>query len=189
MSSADLRGAVVWAVVPYVPEAPFRIYRADAEPLELPDARPLFAAAAKAESEFSFVVRAKARPVLVIARIPDPRIEEYLGLRLVRLSELSAETRARTLAQHEELLFHVRGEQVPGLREDFAVMVVAPVRFHASALDTDNVLGHLDGNELRVIHERFAKLLSLDLFNLVREEIARLGELRSNRPPPSVEKP
>lgn len=181
MSSHDLPGAIVWAVVPYVPEAPFRIFRADAEPLQLPNVAPLFAAAAKADSEFSFVVRAKARPVLVIARIPDPRIEEYFGLRLVRLSELSADTRARTLDQNEELLFHVCGERAPGLREEFAVMVAAPVRFHASALDTDNVLGRLDRNELRVIHERFVQLLSLDLFNLVREKIARLRELQGGR--------
>lgn len=181
MSLSDLRGAVVWAVVPYVPEAPFRIYRADAEPLQLPDAAPLFAAAEKAESEFSFVVRAKARPVLVIARLPDPRFDEYFGLRLVRLSELGAETRARVVDQNEELLFHVRGERTPGLREEFAVMVAAPVRFHASALDAENVLGRLDTNELRVVHERFARLLSLDLFNLVRGEITRLRELQRSR--------
>jgi hypothetical protein len=178
LSGADLRGAVVWAVVPYVPEAPFRIYRRDAEPLVLPDASPLFAAAQKAESEFSFLVRAKARPVLVLAAVPDARVDEYLGLRLVRSSELRPETRARVRDQDEELLFHVAADRVPGLREEFAVMVSAPVRFHATAVDAENVLGRLDGNELRVVHERFARLLSLDLFNLVRDEIARLRELQ-----------
>ena len=181
MSPVDLPGAVVWAVVPYVPEAPFRIYRADAEPLSLPDPAALFAAAGKAESEFSFIVRAKARPVFVLARMPDPRIDEYLGLRLVRLSELSAETRARVLDHNDELLFHVRGDRVPGLREEFAVMVAAPVRFHASALDAQNVLGRLDVNEIRVVHERFAKLFALDLFNLIREEIVKLRELQRQR--------
>lgn len=181
MTQAGLRGAIVWAVVPYVPEAPFRIYRVDAEPLVLADASALFFAAEKAESEFSFIVRAKARPVLVLARIPDSRIDEYLGLRLVRLSELGAETRARVLDHSEELLFHVRGERAPRLREEFAVMVAAPVRFHASALSTGNVLGRLDANEIRVVHERFAKLLSLDLFNLIREEITRLRELQRRR--------
>lgn len=178
MSRSDLRGAVVWAVVPYVPEAPFRLYRADAEPLSLADAGALFTAAEKAQSEFSFIVRAKARPVLVLARLPDPRIEEYFGLRLVRLSELSADTRSRVLDHQDDLLFHVRGDRTPGLREEFAVMIAAPVRFHASALNTENVLGRLDMNEMRVIHERFAKLVSLDLFNLVRAEIVRLRDLQ-----------
>ena len=181
MSSSELRGAVVWAVVPYVPEAPFRIYRVDDEPLVLPDAAPLFAAAERTASEFSFIVRAKARPVLVLARMPDPRIEEYLGLRLVRLSELGAETRARVLDRGDELLFHVRGERTPRLRDELAVMIAAPVRFHASALDSENVLGHLEPNELRIVHERFAKLLSLDLFNLVRDEIVRLRERQRER--------
>lgn len=183
MSRSDLRGAVVWAVVPYVPEAPFRIYRVDAEPLSLPDPAPLFAAAEKADSEFSFIVRAKARPVLVLARLPDTRIDEYFGLRLVRLGELSTDTRARVLDHEDELLFHVRSDRTPGLREEFAVMLAAPIRFHASALDTENVLGRVDANELRVIHERFAKLLSLDLFNLVREEIVRLRDLQRQRKP------
>lgn len=181
MSQSDLRGAVVWAVVPYVPEAPFRLYRADDEPLSLPDPAALFAAAAKAESAFSFIVRAKARPVLVLARMPDPRIEEYFGLRLVRLSELSTDTRARVFDHQDELLFHVRGDRTPGLREEFAVMIAAPIRLHASALDTENVLGRLDVNEVRVIHERFAELLSLDLFNLVRGEIIRLRDSQRER--------
>jgi hypothetical protein len=181
VSHSDLRGTVVWAVVPYVPEAPFRLYRADAEPLSLPDPTALFAAATKAESEFSFIVRAKARPVLVLARMPDPRIEEYFGLRLARLSELSADARARVLDHDDELLFHVRGDRTPSLREEFAVMIAAPIRFHVSALDTENVLGRLDSNEMRVINERFARLLSLDLFNLVREEIIRLRDLQRRR--------
>jgi hypothetical protein len=181
LSSTELRGAVAWAVVPYVPDAPFRIYRANDVPLELPSAAPLFAAAEKAESEFSFLVRGKARPVLVLASMPDPRIDEYVGLRLVRLSRLSPQTQARVVDQEEELLLHVKRDRVPRLKEDFAVMIAAPVRFHASAIDSDNVLGRLDASELRLVHERFAKLLSLDLVNLIRAEINRLGEVQQRR--------
>lgn len=186
MSSPELRGAVLWAVVPYVPEAPFRIYRADDAPLVLPDAAPLFAAAQKAESEFTFLVRAKARPVLVLARLPDPRVDEYLGLRLVRLSALTAETRARVLDGEEELLIHVKGERVPGLEEEFAVMAAAPIRFHSSAVDAKNVLGRLEARELRTVHERVARVLSLDLVNLIREEIARLAELQRRQAEPDA---
>jgi hypothetical protein len=183
LSSAGLRGAVVWAVVPYVPEAPFWIYRVDGDPLEVKDAGPLFKAARKAESEFRFLVRAKARPVLVLADTPDPRIDEYLALRLVRLSELSEEARARVVAQQDPLLFHVSGARIPGLAEELAVMIAAPVRVHVSAVDAENVLGRLDASELRVVHERFIKLHKFDLRNLVHEEITRLRELQRQRPP------
>lgn len=181
MSSHRLRGAVVWAVVPYVPEAPFWIYRADGSPIELADARPLFKAAKKAESEFRFLVRAKARPVLVLADVPDPRVDEHLALRLVRLSELDNDLRDRVVAQEDEPLIHVKGKSVPGLAEEFAVMIGAPVRVHRSAVDSENVLGRLDANELRVVHERFVRLYGLDLVNLIRAEIERLKELQERR--------
>lgn len=181
MTPEGLRGAFVWAVVPYVPEAPFSIYRTDAPPLTLPDAQPLFRAAKRSESEFSFLVRAKARPVLVLAERPDSRIDEYLALRLVRLSTLSEEARRRVIAHEDELLFHVRGERVPGLADEVAVMIAAPVRAHVSAVDAGHVLGRLDVNELRVVHERFAKLHKLDLLNLVRDEIVRLKDLARSR--------
>ena len=172
---------MVWAVVPFVPEAPFLIYRADDEPLEVKDAGPLFRAAAKKESEFRFLVRAKARPVLVLAERPDPRIDEYLALRLVRLSALDAEIRARVAAQQDQLLFHVARARTPGLAEEFAVMIAAPVRVHVSAVDTENILGRLDANELRIVHERFVKLHKLDVLNLVREELNRMRELQERR--------
>jgi hypothetical protein len=178
LSSASLCGAVVWAVVPYVPEAPFFLYRVDAKPLELPDATPLFAAASKAESEFRFLVRGKARPVLVLADHPDSRVDEYLALRLVRLEELGEQTRTGVVAGEDELLFQVPGERLPGLVEELAVMISAPVRVHASAVDAGNVLGRLRRNELRVVHERFVKLYRFDLLHLVRDEIDRLEQAR-----------
>jgi hypothetical protein len=171
----------VWAVVPYVPEAPFSLYRVDAEPLELRDATPLFRAARKADSEFTFLVRGKVRPVLVLADRPDPRVEEYLALRLVRLSELREETRAKVVAHEDELLLHVRRERVPGLAEDFAVMIGAPVRVHVTAVDDADVLGRLGNDELRAVHERFVKLHGFDLLELVRDRIGRLEQLRSER--------
>jgi hypothetical protein len=181
----SLRGAIVWAVVPYVPEAPFFIYRRDDEPLELADASPLFAAAQKGESEFRFLVRGKARPVLVLAEAPDERIPELLALRLVRLSALAGGLRPGVVAQAEELLFYVRPDRAPSLSEEFAVMIAAPVRAHLSAVDATNVLGRLDASELRVVHERFVKLHKFDLLNLVRAEIEHLKQLREEEHAPS----
>jgi len=85
------------------------------------------------------------------------------------------------LPGHEPLILHVRIERTPALRDELAVMIAAPVRFHASALDSENVLGHLEPDELRIVHERFAKLLALDLVNLVRDEIVRLRERQRER--------
>ena len=171
----------MWAVVPFVPEAPFSIFQVDAPPLELPDAQPLFAAAQKADSEFRFLVRAKARPVLVLADLPDPRVQEYLALRLARLSTLGSDERARAVAQQDDFLFSIEPARVPGLSESCAAMIAAPVRVHATAVDIENVLGRLEASELRVVHERFAKLFRLDLVNLVKDEIVRLGELQQRR--------
>ena len=43
-----LAGAVVWAVVPFVPEAPFRLYGGrDRDPVEVEDPGKLIAAARK----------------------------------------------------------------------------------------------------------------------------------------------
>ncbi len=184
MSLQSLRGAVVWAVVPFVPEAPFFIYRRDDEPLELPDARPLLAAVRKGESEFRFLVRGKARPILILADRPEDRVLEFLALRLVRITELPAELRAAVVAHEDEFLFHVPPDRTPGLREEFAVMIAAPVRVHISAVDSVDILGRLDANELRVVHERFVRLHGLDLLDLIADRIHDLRRLQEEPPQP-----
>ena len=72
----DLAGAVVWAVVPFVPEAPFRLYAGEAHtPVEVADAGKLITAARKgSDSEFTFLVPGKSRPVLVVSDRLDPRL-------------------------------------------------------------------------------------------------------------------
>ena len=179
MTAASLRGAFVWAAVPYVPEAPFFLYRVDAEPLELPDARPLFTAARRGDAEFRFLVRGKARPVLILGDRPDPRIEEFLALRLVRCSELTERSRAAVLAQQDEALYHVPRERTPALEEDFAVMIAAPVRVHETAVDTANVLGRLEPAELRSVHASFVRVHGLDVLEVVRDELGRLRRGRA----------
>ena len=87
-----LAGAVVWAVVPFVPEAPFRLYAGTRRAaVEVAQAERLIAAARRgADSEFTFLVPGKARPVLVISDRTDPRLNELLALRLARMSGLDA---------------------------------------------------------------------------------------------------
>ena len=75
----DLAGAVVWAVVPFVPEAPVRLYAGEAHaPMEVAEAAKLIAAARKgADSEFTFLVPGKARPVLIVS---DPVVPKTARL-------------------------------------------------------------------------------------------------------------
>jgi hypothetical protein len=91
--SDDLAGSVVWAVVPLVPEAPFRIYAGrNHDPIEVPRSAKLISAARKgSDANFTFLVPAKARPVLIVSDRADPRLQELLALRRVRMSALNPE--------------------------------------------------------------------------------------------------
>jgi hypothetical protein len=176
-----LAGAVVWAVVPYVPEAPFRLYAGQREkPVEVSQATQLIAAARKgSDAEFTFLVAAKARPVLVVSDRIDPRLREGLALRLVRLS---------TLDPHERETVHTGGD--PGLvplppdqfdlPDENAVMIAALVRVHESAIDP-HPLGRVDEAGLRDIHERIARHYGLDLHGLVRAQLQRIAEAQQRR--------
>lgn len=78
---STLAGAVVWAVVPAVPEAPFRLYAGAAHPpIELARAGKLIAAARRnADAEFTFLVPGREGPVLVLSDRTDPRLDELLA--------------------------------------------------------------------------------------------------------------
>jgi hypothetical protein len=179
--SDGLAGSVVWAVVPFVPEAPFRIYAgANHEPIQVPRASKLISAARKgSDAEFTFLGPAKARPVLVVADWTDRRLQEVLALRLLRMSSLDSE--------EPEV---VRGGSRPGLLyldpkrfrlpEENAVMIAALVRVHRSALDPRPV-GRFEPHELPDLHERLVCHYGLDLRQLMRTELQRLAEHQGRR--------
>jgi hypothetical protein len=169
-------GAVVWAVVPFVPEAPFRLYAGeDHPPVEVPEVGKLIAPARKgSDSEFTFLVPGKARPLLVVSDRLDPRLGELIGLHLLRLSALSPKEREIVRSQDDPGLYHLD----PGrfdLPEENAAIVAALVRVHRSAVDLEPV-GRLGRDELRVVHERLATYYGLDLRELVRGELERVAE-------------
>lgn len=172
-------GEVYWAVVPYTPEAPFQVYVTDAAPIEIPSAAQIVDGLRKGgDAEFSFVVHAKARPVLLLSDRSDPRTGDLFGLRLLRFGELSPEEQQSVRDQREPQLFHLRPECFSGLSEESAAMVTAPIRVHQTALDTRETLGRLDRDELRALTERFVDYWQFDLHRIL---IAKLRDLQRRR--------
>jgi hypothetical protein len=172
-------GEAYWAVVPYTPRAPFQVYVTDATPIAFPSAQQIVDGLRKGgDAEFKFVVRAKARPILLLSDRSDPRTGDLFGLRLLRLDKLSAGEQRDVREQREPQLFHLRSDRFSGLAEESAAMVTAPIRVHETALDTREVLGRLDRDELRALTERFVDYWQFDLRRVL---IAKLRELQRQR--------
>lgn len=170
---AALRGAIVWAVVPYVPEVPFRLWLGDNHPVaELGDARRYAEQVREQglEAEQSFVVKGKLRPVLLLQDRPRGVLKEAVALRMVRLEELADEHRARIRGQREPSLFHLPVRERYGLSKEVAIDLNALVRVHVSALLPKSV-GRLDDNEMRVVGQRLAEHLDIDLEPLIAARV------------------
>lgn len=176
-----LAGAVVWAVVPSAPEAPFRLYAGDAHPpIQLPRPAELIAAGRRGEdSEFTFLVPAKAQPVLVVSDRVDPRLRELLALRLMSVSALDADEQDVARAQGDPGLLHLDPARF-SLRDERAAVIASLVRVHESAIDR-RPAGRLEENELRSLHERVARHYGLGIPHLVRAELQRLAATQRQR--------
>jgi hypothetical protein len=174
-------GEVYWAVVPYTPQAPFQIFVKDKPPVEVPDAKTIIAGLRKGgDAELRFVVEAKARPVLLLSDHVDPRTGDLFGLRLARLDSLDEGEAQQVREQREAGLFHLKGERFPGLSEESAAMISAPIRIHQSAVDLGSSLGCLDQNEMRVLAERFVNYWQFDLHQLLVGKIRELLRKRES---------
>ena len=172
-------GDVYWAIVPYTPATPSKIHIADGAPVEVPTASQIVDGLRKGgDAEFEFVVRAKARPVLLLSGHSDPRTGDLFALRLLRLEKLSGQERQRVEEQREPSLFYLSPERFPDLGEDSAAMVTAPIRLHETALDTRKALGRLDRKEMRALVERFIVYWQFDLRQLL---VAQIRELQHRR--------
>lgn len=171
----ELAGAVVWAVVPSAPEAPFRIYAgADHAPIELPRPGKLIAAGRRGvTAEFTFLVPGKAAPVLVVSHRRDPRLDELLALRLLSLVALAPEDREIVRAGGDHGLLYLDPATFD-LREECAAIIAGLVRIHLSALNP-RPAGRLDHHGLRSLHERVARHYGFDVGHLVRAELDRLA--------------
>jgi hypothetical protein len=179
--SGRLAGTVRWAVVPYTPKPPFRLYAGQGhEPVTIADARTIIAGARRGgDAEFTYLVPGKARPVLILNDPPAEQHQEITALRLLRLSKIDARKQERIRGQHEPLLFHLAPERFD-LPEENAAVVSALVRVDLDAVDPDS-LGELNPNELRALGERIIEFYRFDTRNLVERQIRELVARRRSQ--------
>jgi hypothetical protein len=113
---------------------------------------------------------------LVVSDRLDPRLDEVIALRLVRLTGLTPREREVVRAQDDPGLFHLDPERFD-LPQENAAIIAALVRVHRSAIDPQPV-GRLSTDELRVVHERVARYYGLDLHRLLVDELQRIAAAR-----------
>jgi hypothetical protein len=167
-------GHCYWALAPFAPAPPFRIYQEGAAPRSVGSVEPFTEAARKGASEFALLTPVKARPVIVITEVL-PEYEEVLALRLRRLEKLTSEAeRVRVREGSDSGLFHLKPDRFRDLPVENAAIVSSLLRLPAAALDRRTSLGALDDNELRALHERVARAHRLRLDMLVLERAQAL---------------
>lgn len=178
-------GSVYWGVVPFVPEAPFRLYAgAEAQPVEVRDPSPLFASAASGgDSQLTYLVPGKVRPVLVISDGAATEFREVLALRLTKFTDLTPNEQARIRDQESADHFHLSPSKFKGLPEENAVLIPSLVRLHESALDTKR-LGTLNQNELAVVHQRLVARYNLDIRQLVHQRLQGIAAAQAAKKQP-----
>jgi hypothetical protein len=167
-------GHCYWAVAPYSPRPPFRLYGENIPPKDIGSAEPFVEAARKGMSEFVLLTPVKARPVLVISQVL-PEYDEVLALRLRRLEKLSSDTARQQVRDGDEpALFPLRPQQFPGLPVENAAIVSSVLRLPIEALDRRESLGALGETELRTLHEQVVRAHGLKLDTLILERAQAL---------------
>jgi hypothetical protein len=181
-ATGRLVGSVRWAVVPFAPAPPFRLYAGPGhEPITVPDRDLLIDAVRRGgDAELSYIVPGKARPVLLLTDPPVAHHQEVTALRLLRLSKLTAPEQQHVRERRDELLFHLAPERFD-LPEESAAMVTALVRLHVDAIGSVPALGQLDEDELRVLGERIVTFYRFDTRRLLERQIEELVARRQAR--------
>jgi mRNA-degrading endonuclease toxin of MazEF toxin-antitoxin module len=177
-----LRGAIVWAIVAYVPEAPFRLWLGtDHPPGQLADAHSYAQQVRRQglDAEQTFLVKGKLRPVVLLQDRPRGVLREIVALRMVRLESMTEGQQASVRDHREPSLFHLALRPSKyGLSREMAIDINALVRVHASAM-LPKAVGRLDDNEMRVIGQRLVEHLDIDLepllAQLVEERLEQLA--------------
>lgn len=167
-------GHCYWALAPFAPAPPFRIYQEGAPPRSVDSPEPFTEAARKGASEFALLTPVKARPVLVITEVL-PEYQEVAALRLRRFEKLGSEAeRQRVREGSDPGLFHLPPERFGGLPVENAAIVSSLLRLPVAALDRRSSLGSLGDNDLRDLHERVAVAHKPKLDNLILERAQAL---------------
>jgi mRNA-degrading endonuclease toxin of MazEF toxin-antitoxin module len=186
---AGLRGAIVWAVAPHIPQAPFRSWGGPAQPVAtVATATELAQHVLRRglDSEQTFVVGANLRPVVLLQERPRRALPEYAALRIVRLEELSEAQRESLRAHAEPSLFHLSVDQQKyGMTKEGAVDLNSLLRIHESAI-AGRPIGRLDAAELRVLGERLVEHLDIDLTAAIERKarglLEEIAAARARRP-------
>jgi hypothetical protein len=179
-SAGNLAGSVRWAIVPYAPRPPFRIYAGrDREPYLVQDAETLIAGIRRrgGDAELTYLGPAKARPVLILNDPPHAAVQEVTALRLLRFSQVPEHDKARVRQQGDPLLFHLE----PGrfdLPEENAAIISALVALHVDAISRDAPAGTLSPDEARLLGERIVRFYGFDVGSLVEQAILDLARRR-----------
>lgn len=179
-----LAGSVRWAVVPFAPAPPFRLYAGmGQDPIVVPDADTLIDTARRgADVELSYIVPGKARPVLLLNDPPADHLREVTALRLLRLSRLSSDQQERVRSHQEALLFPLTPDRFD-LPEENAAIVAALVRLHVDALGSGPPLGQLDEPEMGALGERIIRYYGFDIRQLLERHIRELAARHRAREP------
>lgn len=180
--AGSLAGSVRWAVIPFTPAPPFRLYAGPgSEPIVVPDADTLVATAQRGgNAELSYIVSGKVRPVLLLDDPPAAHHPEVTALRLVHLGKLTPDERERVRTQDDELLFHLAPDRFD-LPDENAALVSAIVRVHVDAIGSGQPLGRLDDDEMRLLGERIVRFYGFDLHRLLERHIRDLAAWRQAR--------
>lgn len=173
-SEPPLSGSVRWGVVPFSPRPPFRIYAgASQQPIVVDHAETLIETARKGDAELTYLVRAKVRPVLVLAEPPGMSQNEVIALRLLRLSKLPTNEQDEVRANRHGLLFHLPPDRFR-LPEENAAMLHALVRVDARALSSESV-GTLTIAEMSVLGDRIIRYYGFDTRLAVERKLHELA--------------
>lgn len=162
-------GAIVWAVIPYIAQAPFRVLEPDGTETRFADARAVARAirGRQLPGQFELAIAAKLRPVLLIQDRPRGRFADFAALRLVRMEKFSAAEQDAIRSGQEASLLHLgHDESRYGLAREYAVRLTSLHRVHRGTIAGAPV-GRVDRADLRAICERVAAFTDLDLSNLV----------------------
>jgi len=174
------RGRVVLALFPF----------ASSFPLQTDDGRTIATiedfARAHGGAAAGVPAEGRIRPVLLLHDRTRGAYGDVLCLRISSVKEPMRESEAwpRVVRQEHPLFLHLPAPtRRYGLREESVIALSSIGAVHKSAIAGQTPLGTLDHGEMRIVSERLARLLSLDLGPLVaaqaRELVLRLARLRN----------
>jgi mRNA-degrading endonuclease toxin of MazEF toxin-antitoxin module len=175
----SLRGAIVWAISPFTPQAPVRLWGGRDQPVATVATTTELArlvSRRRLDPEQTFLAPAKLRPVVILQDRPRRALREYAALRVARLEQLDPDRVQAVRGGADKSLFYLplRPSKY-GMTKEGAIDLNSLVRIHETAI-AGTAVGRLDEGELRVVGERLAEHLDIDLSRAVERRARELLE-------------